>query len=154
MPRHTLTLTDEQKTALTKMRNNGQPAYLRERAAAILKIGSGMSPHKVALSGLLKKRKPDTVYDWLSRFRKQGIQGLFQKSGRGRKPAFAPKSEEEAEAEIQNIVSMSPDTISGHATRWTLRQIKGAVPWLANIKVCITFFQTSVLVTSVVEPHP
>ena len=122
MPRHTLTLTDEQKTALTKMRNNGQPAYLRERAAAILKIGSGMSPHKVALSGLLKKRKPDTVYDWLSRFHKQGIQGLFQKSGRGRKPAFAPKSEEEAEAEIQNIVSMSPDTISGHATRWTLRQ--------------------------------
>ena len=135
MPRHTLTLTDEQKTALTKMRNNGQPAYLRERAAAILKIGSGMSPHKVALSGLLKKRKPDTVYDWLSRFRKQGIQGLFQKSGRGRKPAFAPKSEEEAEAEIQNIVSVSPDTISGHATRWTLRQIKGAVPWLANISL-------------------
>lgn len=135
MPRHTLHLTDEQKTALCKMRDNGQPAYLRERAAAILKIGSGMSPHKVALSGLLKKRKPDTVYNWLSRFRKQGIQGLFQKSGRGRKPAYAPKSEEDAETELQNIVGMSPDTLSGHATHWTLRQIKVAVPWLTHISV-------------------
>ena len=133
MPRHTLTLTDEQKTELCKMRDNGQPAYLRERAAAILKIGSGMSPHKVALSGLLKKRKPDTVYNWLSRFREHGIQGLFQKPGRGRKPAFAPKSKEDAEEELQNTVGMSPDTISEHTTRWTLQQIKVAVPWLTDI---------------------
>lgn len=135
MPRHTLTLTDEQKTELCKMRDNGQPAYLRERAAAILKIGSGMSPHKVALSGLLKKRKPDTVYNWLSRFREHGIQGLFQKPGRGRKPAFAPKSKEDAEEELQNTVGMSPDTISEHTTRWTLQQIKVAVPWLTDISV-------------------
>ncbi len=58
MPRHTLHLTDEQKTALCKMRDNGQPAYLRECAAAILKIGSGMSPHKVALSGLMLDYHP------------------------------------------------------------------------------------------------
>ncbi len=92
MPRHTLDLTDEQKHTLCKLRDNGKPAYLRERAAAILKIGSGMSPHKVAMKSLLKKRKPDTFYSWLSRFRDQGIPGLFHKSGRGRKPAFAPKS--------------------------------------------------------------
>lgn len=135
MPRHTLDLTDEQKNTLCKLRDNGKPSYLRERAAALLKICSGMSPHKVAMKGLLKKRKPDTVYSWLSRFREQGIPGLFQKSGRGRKPAFAPKSKEDAEKELQTIVGMSPDINSGHPTRWTLQQIKESVPWLTNISV-------------------
>ncbi len=135
MPRHTLDLTDEQKNTLCKLRDNGNPAYLRERAAAILKIGSGMSPHKVAMKSLLKKRKPDTVYSWLSRFRDQGIPGLFHKSGRGRKPAFAPKSAEDAEEELQTIVGMSPDTHNGHPTRWTLQQIKESVPWRTNISV-------------------
>ena len=87
------------------------------------------------MKGLLKKRKPDTVYSWLSRFRDQGIPGLFHKSGRGRKPAFAPKSAEDAEEELQTIVGMSPDTNSAHPTRWTLQQIKESVPWLTNISV-------------------
>ena len=63
--RHILDLTDEQKEALRELRDNGKPAYLRERAAAMLKISAGMSPHCVAMTGLLKKRKPDTVYTWL-----------------------------------------------------------------------------------------
>ena len=133
--RHTLALTDEQKDALRELRDNGKPAYLRERAAAMLKITAGMSPHKVAMTGLLKKRKPDTVYTWLSRFREHGIPGLFQKSGRGRKPAFAPKSEEDAEEELQNTIGLSPDITSIHSTRWTLQQIKVAVPWLTDISV-------------------
>ncbi len=133
--RHTLDLTDEQKETLFKLRDSGNPAYLRERSAAMLKIAAGMSPHKVALNGLLKKRKPDTVYHWLCRFREQGISGLFQKSGRGRKPAHAPKSEEDAEAELQTLVSMSPDTIPGQPTRWTLQHLKISVPWLTNISV-------------------
>lgn len=133
--RHTLQITDEQKNSLRELRDNGKQSYLRERAAAMLKIASGMSPHKVAKSGLLKIRKPDTVYLWLSRFREQGIPGLTQKSGRGRKPAFAPMSEEDAEAELQTIVGMSPDTIPGQPTRWTLRHLRTSVPWLANISV-------------------
>lgn len=133
--RHTLDLTDEQKDSLCKLRDNGKQSYLRERAAAMLKIAAGMSPHKVATQGLLKKRKPDTVYDWLRRFREQGIPGLFQKSGRGRKPAYAPKSEEDAERELQTLVGMSPETIPGYPTRWTLQHLKASVSWLANISV-------------------
>ena len=53
--RHILNLTDNQQDALRKLRNNGKQSYIRERAAAILKIASGMSPHKVAMQGLLKK---------------------------------------------------------------------------------------------------
>ena len=115
--RHSLHLTDEQIHSLCELRDKGKPAYLRERAAAILKIASGISPHYVAKKGLLKRRKPDTVYVWLHRFREHGIPCLFQKSGRGRKPAFEPMSEEEAEVELQTVVSMSPATICGHPTR-------------------------------------
>lgn len=133
--RHTLNLTDEEKATLRKLRNNGKQTYIRERAAAMLKIASGLSPHKVAMEGLLRKRKADTVYEWLRRFRENGISGLYQNSGRGRKPAYAPKSEEEAEAELQNTLSMSPKTISEHATRWTLQLIREAVPWLDKISL-------------------
>ena len=133
--RHTLDLTDEEKETLCKLRNNGKQTYIRERAAAMLKIASGLSPHKVAMEGLLKKRKPDTVYDWLRRFREHGTEGLFQKSGRGRKPAYAPKSKEEAEAELQNIIRMPPDTNSGQPTRWTLQRLRDSVSWLDNLSI-------------------
>ncbi len=52
--RHTLHLSDEQLAELRHLRDTGEPAYLRERAAALLKIATGTSPHKVAQSGLLK----------------------------------------------------------------------------------------------------
>ena len=65
---HTLELSDNQRQELIDLRDKGEPAYLRERAAALLKINEGFSPHKVALKGLLKKRDPDTVYAWLRRY--------------------------------------------------------------------------------------
>lgn len=72
------------------MRDNADKAYLRERAAAMLKIADGMSPHAVAQHGLLKRRKPDTVYEWLNRYEAEGIEGLYIRDGRGRKPAYEP----------------------------------------------------------------
>ncbi|RKU15745.1 hypothetical protein C6501_06160 [Candidatus Poribacteria bacterium] len=106
--RHTLHLSDEQLEELRHLRDTGEPAYLRERAAALLKIAAGTSPHKVVQSGLLKKRKPDTVYTWLQRYREAGVMGLRHKPGKGRKPAFAPLSEEDAESELQDVVYRDP----------------------------------------------
>ncbi len=60
--RHELELSKDERQRLIELRDTGEPAYLRERAAALLKIAAGTSPHKVALKGLLKKRDPDTVY--------------------------------------------------------------------------------------------
>ena len=79
---HTLQLTDEQTQMLRQLRDTGQPAYLRERAGALLKIAAGQSPHQVARSGLLKPRKPDTIYAWLRRYREHGVQGLRHKPGK------------------------------------------------------------------------
>ena len=88
---HKLELSASEIQALIALRDTGEPAYLRERATALLKIHEGVSPHEVARRELLKKRKPDTVYAWLRRYNEHGICGLFHKPGRGRKPAFPPR---------------------------------------------------------------
>lgn len=133
--RHTLHLTDEETQVLRQLRDTGEPAYLRERAAALLKIAAGLSPHKVARSGLLKQRKPDTVYAWLRSYREHGVAGLHHKPGKGRKPAFAPLSEEDAEVELHHLVGRDPSRIPPHETRWTLRSLGTSVPWLKGLSI-------------------
>lgn len=73
MPRfRILTLSDEQRADLLQLRDHDQRPYMRERAAALIKIADGQSPHAVALHGLLKRRDPDTVYGWLNEYLAHG----------------------------------------------------------------------------------
>ncbi len=132
---HKLELSETDHQKLVELRDKGKPAYLRERAAALLKINEGLSPHKVARKALLKERDPDTVYTWLRRYKENGIQGLFQKPGRGRKPAYSAKSPEEAETEVYNTIGQSPEHLNPHQTRWTLRTLGNTIPWLCNVSV-------------------
>lgn len=91
MPKlRTIKLSSKEKRGLKDVRKKHPKAYMRERAAAILKISKGQSPHRVATEGLLQKRDPDTVYSWLDRYEASGIEGLQINPGRGRKPAFSP----------------------------------------------------------------
>jgi transposase len=86
-----LTLDDEmERPELEKIRDHHPKPYVRERAAAILKIADHMSGREVALHGLLKPRCPDSIYDWVKDYRSEGVKGLVIKPGRGRKPAFSP----------------------------------------------------------------
>jgi len=85
-------LTTTERAELTRLRDSAPQAYLRERAAALLKVADGMSAARVARGGLLRPRKPDTVYTWLDRFIDKGIDGLGMQPGRGRKPAFSPSA--------------------------------------------------------------
>lgn len=64
--------------------------YMRERAAAILKVHGGLSGREVALHRLNQRHAPDTIYDWIHSYLREGIAGLQIKPGRGRKPAFFP----------------------------------------------------------------
>lgn len=102
-----VTLTPEQRDELEKARDRHEKPYVRERAAAILKITAGMSGRQVAFTGLLKQRKPDTVYAWVHRYQAEGLTGLLVKPGRGRKPAFSPS------------VHRSGGRLSGHSARRT-----------------------------------
>ena len=87
-----VTLSDNKQQELEAARDHHALPYLRERAAAILKIAAGASGRHVALYGLLKPRKTDTVYGWLHRYLAEGLAGLVVKKGRGRKPAFSPSA--------------------------------------------------------------
>ena len=91
-PRRTIDLTTSQKTELQQAVATAPRPYLRERAAAILKVAAGQSPRQVALHGLLRERDPDTVYAWLDRYLAEGLPGLHIRGGRGRKPAFSPSA--------------------------------------------------------------
>lgn len=88
-----LELSNEKRQRLEEMRTRGDKAYLRERAAALLKIADGMSARQVALNGLLQERKPRTVRNWYHRYLDEGLEGLEIREGRGRKPAFPPGDE-------------------------------------------------------------
>lgn len=85
---HTVTLTASERARLVDMRDHDARAYLRERAAALLKIADGMAIFAVARYGLLKPRKPDTVYRWVRAFELAGVDGLVMKprGHRGRFP--------------------------------------------------------------------
>jgi len=87
---HRVTLTPEDRTALEAVRDTAALPYLRERAAALLKIADGAVAAHVAREGLLRPRQPDTVYGWLRRYEAEGLAGLAIRPGRGRKPAFSP----------------------------------------------------------------
>jgi hypothetical protein len=74
--RRKLKLSPEQKKELSELRDQTKQEYVRERCAALLKIGEGQSAHWVALHGLLKPRDPDTVYNWVDIYEAEGVAGL------------------------------------------------------------------------------
>ena len=89
----TILLSELEKSALEKVVSSHEKPYMRERASAILKIASGQSGIEVAFNGLLKKRRKNTVYEWVKSYQALGIDGLAQKAGRGRKPSFSPPTD-------------------------------------------------------------
>ena len=83
-------LTAEQREELIAIRDRHAKAYMRERAAGILKVAEGATLTEVAEHGLLKRHEPETVHGWIKQYQAQGLSGLQIKPGRGRKPAFFP----------------------------------------------------------------
>jgi transposase len=87
-----LELDERERRTLEEMREHHPKPYLRERAAAMLKIADGMPVSQVASHGLLKWRHRDRVTEWLDRYQTEGLAGLYIRTGRGRKPAFSPRA--------------------------------------------------------------
>ncbi len=75
----TLSLNEQQRQELEQVRDRDSRAYLRECAAALLKIAEGQSPHQVAKQGLNKRRQADTVYRWLRKYNSGGLAALVHK---------------------------------------------------------------------------
>ncbi|HEX2981050.1 MAG TPA: helix-turn-helix domain-containing protein [Anaerolineaceae bacterium] len=85
-------LTEHQRQELEAIRDHHELPYLRERAAAILKIADGHSGLQTARNLLNRAHWQDTIYDWVKRYQAEGVEGLKIRSGRGRKPAFFPST--------------------------------------------------------------
>lgn len=135
--RRTLTLTDTARQNLTSARDHDPRPFVRERAAALLKIAAGQSPHAVARQGLLKPRDPDTVYEWLTWYEQYGIRSLawFQHGGAHR---VGPDRTEDLTAVVQRAPgevarqALAPTTTGPPPSRWTLRGIQASVPGLVG----------------------
>ncbi len=90
MSRRQVCLRPEQERELRWALKHHEKAYVRERAAAILKVAAGASMRQVAATGLLHPRTEEAVSDWADRYLEEGLVGLLVRKGRGRKPAFSP----------------------------------------------------------------
>lgn len=83
-------LSAAQRVELIQTRDQHPKAYLRERAAAVLKVAEGQLVQHVAQHGLLKRHEPETVRSWIDRYQQGGLAGWKIQAGRGRKPKFSP----------------------------------------------------------------
>ena len=88
--RYQLVLSEEQVKELTWTRDHHAVAYLRVKAAALLKVAQGEAISQAAKSGLLKPVDRHTIKDWIVRYQQDGLSGLKVQTGRGRKPVFSP----------------------------------------------------------------
>ncbi len=75
----TLELEPYQTQTLEQIRDHHPVPYLREKAAALLKIADGQSLWEVAEHGLLKRRTIETVRGWVQAYRRKGLGGLYQR---------------------------------------------------------------------------
>lgn len=91
--RKQVSLSDEQRRELERARDRAEKPYVRERAAAILKVNAGQSVRQVAMHGLLRQHEPETVSGWIERYVQEGLPGLQVRAGAGRKPGFSPTAD-------------------------------------------------------------
>ncbi|MFN3763237.1 MAG: helix-turn-helix domain-containing protein, partial [Anaerolineae bacterium] len=135
--RFQIVLTPEQRHELEHVRDTDHRPYMRERAAAILKVADGQSARQVARHRLLKRRHADTVAAWVRRYLAEGLAGLQIKPGRGRKPAFSPQhpTAEAAAAELQEVVRRSPRLYGLKRSRWWLDGLRQSVDWLRGLSL-------------------
>lgn len=133
MPKQlTLTLNPDEHSLLQKLVNSHPKPYVRQRASALLKIAEGYSVNKVARHLLLRRFRQETVSCWLKRFQGEGFDGLFIKSGRGRKPAFQPRFATACQAQeaLLHTLNRPPEDYSQSGTRWRLDSLASACDWL------------------------
>src|SRR4051794_23092784 len=89
-PGPVLELADAARTTLVELMRHHPKPYLRKRGSALLKVADGQSLPAVAATGLLRRRHPDTVSEWVRRYLAQGVGALSIRGGRRRKPVFSP----------------------------------------------------------------
>lgn len=92
---------------LKRALNNHPKAYVREQASAILQIQQCKLGSHVPKEGLLRKRRENTLCDWVHRFEHLCMAGLLIEAGRERKAAHSPLSPNSHEWPLINSTDYS-----------------------------------------------
>lgn len=85
-------LREEQRKQLEAWTKNPPRPHLRRKAWAILLSAAGQPAYQVAADHRIHAHRT-SVSAWIESFNAQGVEGLKQKPGQGRKPAFSPSNE-------------------------------------------------------------
>jgi len=88
----TVKLTDSQRLALEQGYHSGKSAVFRKRCHVVLLKSSGRSSADV--SSIVGMNQV-SINNWLNRYEAEGIEGLKNKPGQGRKPILDPIGEKE-----------------------------------------------------------
>lgn len=107
MPQRTLILTGQERADLQQVRDHDHRPYLRERAAALLKIADGLAASRVAREGLLKKRHVDTVFSWLNDYE----QTRTLRPQPARRRAFSPAGPAPAQRPTARATASKPSPV-------------------------------------------
>ena len=84
-------LNEEQRRQLQAWTKNPPRQHLRRKAWAILLSAAGQPAYQVASDRRVHAHRT-SVSAWIENFNAQGLEGLKQKPGQGRKPAFSPSN--------------------------------------------------------------
>ena len=92
----------ETQTIQELVRSRTVPAGIYQRALMILWSSQGQTPSEIAQR---LDHKFDNVVKWIRRFNQEGLVGLQEKPGRGRKPRF---QETDALAVVETALASPP----------------------------------------------
>ena len=124
-----LRLNAKERKTLIHIRQRDPKPYKRERAAALLKIAEGQSPHEVAQRGLLLPRDPDTVYSWVKDFAHEGIKSLIHKE-RKKEERVTERQKQQLE---KILTQKTPQDYGSLRCRWSLNTLLTLIPFLAGV---------------------
>lgn len=115
-------VTPEQLKALKNIYRGDDRHCIRQRAHAIMLLHQEQKTPE-ALSAILSVSRV-TIYNWISRWRHDGIDGLYDFEGRGRKPLFS----QDEEVIVLQEVEKNPSSIRQAAVEIEKRTGKKAHP--------------------------
>jgi transposase len=94
-----------------------------------LLVADGEPLYKVADHSRIRVHRK-TVSEWVQRYQSKGLEGLKVRPGQGRKPAFSPRAEREAKAEVEALLHRSPRGFGIRRARWRLQDVGRVLTWL------------------------
>lgn len=118
---------DKPCPALTAHRHYQHPDA-RERATALLKLAEGHSPHWVARHGLLRRRDPDSIYQWLHFYAEGGLPPFFIVATVGLIGGVFEAQKQAVQERVRQAPPAPADSAQPPASRWTLSWLSDAVP--------------------------